>query len=103
MSLQLRIRRGEKISLFDSKRGLKCFYPWDQMLHLSKLVAFMDRHKVIYNSFLCSNSAKYFPGMKEMVTWKEHVGLHLGLTQARLLGDLIEQITFSKTGLIPEF
>ena len=38
-----------------------------------------------------------------MVTWKEHVGLHLGLTQALLLGDLIEQITFSKTGLIPEF
>jgi len=54
------------MSLFDCKRGLKCFHPWDQMLHLSKLVAFMDRDKVIYNSFLCNNSAKYFPRMKEV-------------------------------------
>lgn len=68
------------MSLFDSKRGLKCFHPWDQMLHLSKLVAFMDRDKVIYNSFLCNNSAKYFPRMKERVTWKEHVDVYLGLS-----------------------
>lgn len=50
------------------------------MLHLSKLVAFMDRDKVIYNSFLCNNSAKYFPRMKERVTWKEHVDVYLGLS-----------------------
>ena len=53
------------------------------MLHLDKLEAFKDRDRVIYNSFLYSSSAEYFPRVEEMVSviqWKEHVGLHLRFT-----------------------
>lgn len=55
------------MSLFDSKRGLKCFYPWDQMLHLSKLVAFMDRHKSHLQLLSVQQLSKVFP-------WNERDG-----------------------------